>query len=162
MWAQLDADGVVRVLDKSVQSRTTIDIHVAEIKARTPAGETAVAGTFCDPSGTGVNDVTKISAVRRLRELGIATRYKQSRILEGIELVQRAVRRGDGSRQLLISPKCQRLIEAMSCYHYPHGFVRTGGGELPVKDGLYDHPIDALRHFFVNYYSGGKAAIRRY
>ena len=22
--------------------------------------------------------------------------------------------------------------------------------ELPYKDGIYDHPIDALRYFFVN------------
>jgi len=162
LWIQVDDRGVVRVLDEYVQSRTTIDIHAAEIKARTPGGEGGIAGTFCDPSGSGVNDVTGTSAVRRLRELGIITRYKQSRILEGIELVRRAVRSGDGSSRLIISPKCQRLIEAMSSYHYPHGFVRAGGGELPVKDGLYDHPIDALRYFFVNYYSGGKAAIRRY
>jgi hypothetical protein len=34
--------------------------------------------------------------------------------------------------------------------------------ELPVKDGVYDHPIDALRYFFVNYKNRGKTISRRY
>ena len=46
----------------------------------------------------------------------------------------------------MIDPKCGKLIEAMQCYHYP-----DSGGELPEKDGVHDHPIDALRYFFVNY-----------
>jgi len=39
----------------------------------------------------------------------------------------------------------------MQSYHYPE---RPAGGctETPVKDGVYDHPIDALRYFFVNYF----------
>ena len=37
-----------------------------------------------------------------------------------------------------------------------------GAGELPLKDGVYDHSIDALRYFFVNYNRGRKAISRRY
>ena len=33
----------------------------------------------------------------------------------------------------------------MQSYRYP-----ATGGELPVKDGEHDHPIDALRYYFVN------------
>ena len=36
-------------------------------------------------------------------------------------------------------------------------------GELPQKDGLYDHPIDALRYFFINRACGaGKMVTRSY
>jgi hypothetical protein len=159
LWIQVDGDGVVRVLDEYVRSRATIDAHAAQITQRTPGGEQRVAATFCDPAGSGVNDVTGTSTVRELRSLGIVTRYRRSGILEGIELIRRAIRAGDGKSRLLISPRCQRLIEAMQCYHYPE----TGSAaELPLKDGLHDHPIDALRYFFVNHNRTTKPTTRRY
>ena len=160
LWLQVDQQGTVRVFDEYVRSRATIDVHAEEVKKRTPGGEGSVAATFCDPAGGGVNDVTGTSTVRELRSLGIATKYRRSGILAGIELIRRAIRAGDGRSRLIISPRCPRLIEAMQCYHYPDG--SGAAGELPLKDGLYDHPIDALRYFFVNYNRSGKAASRRY
>ncbi len=161
LWVQVDENNIVRVVDEYVRSRATIDVHADEIKNRTPVDEGCVAATFCDPAGKSINDVTGTSVVRELRTLGITTRFKRSGILEGIELIRRSLRAGDGKSRLLISPKCQRLIEALQCYHYPEG-NRAGGGELPLKDGLYDHPIDALRYFFVNYKYTGKTTSRRY
>jgi phage terminase large subunit len=160
LWIQVDTDGLVRVIDEYVRSRATIDVHTDEIKTRTPVPEEQVAATFCDPAGKGVNDVTGTSAVRELRTLGIAVRSRRSGILEGIELIRRAIRSGSGQSTLLISPGCTRIIEAMQCYHYPHS--GNASGELPLKDGLYDHPIDALRYFFVNYSHPAKTTTRRY
>jgi hypothetical protein len=160
LWIQVDEAGIVRVIDEYVRSRATIDVHAAEIKSRTPVAEERVAATFCDPAGKGVNDVTGTSAVRELRALGIVVRFKRSGILEGIELIRQAIRSGDGKSSLIISPRCPRLIEAMECYHYPDS-AKTPG-ELPLKDGLYDHPIDALRYFFINHTSHPKTTARRY
>jgi hypothetical protein len=148
LWIQVDRDGIVRVIDEYIRSRVTVDVHAVEIKDRTPVAEEQVTATFCDPAGKGVNDVTGTSAVREMRALGIALRFKRSGILEGIELIRRAIRAGDGKSSLIISPRCPRLIEAMECYHYPES--THAPGELPQKDGLYDHPIDALRYFFIN------------
>jgi hypothetical protein len=159
LWIQVDQDGIVRVLDEYVRSRATIDVHAAEIKQRTPGGEERVAATFCDPAGGSVNDVTGTSVIRELRTLGIVTRSTHSGILEGIELIRRAIRAGDGRSTLVISMRCQRLIEAMQCYHYPE---KSAAGELPLKDGIYDHPIDALRYFFINYKRSSKTTSRRY
>jgi hypothetical protein len=161
LWIQVDSAGVVRIIDEYVRSRATIDVHVNEIKSRTPGGESRVTATFCDPAGAGVNDVTGTSAIRELRAMGIKARYRRSGILEGIELIRRAVRAGDGKSSLVISPKCQRLIEAMQCYHYPEP-GSAAAGELPLKDGVYDHPIDALRYFFVNHTRYTKTKTRRY
>jgi hypothetical protein len=119
-----------------------------------------VAGTCCDPAGGSVNDVTGTSTVRELRALGINVRSRRSGILEGIELIRRAIRSGDGKSRLVISPRCPRLIEALECYHYPESGAAPG--ELPFKDGLYDHPIDALRYFFINHTCPAKTASRRY
>jgi hypothetical protein len=136
----------------------TIDFHADEIKNKTPYSENKVIVTFCDPAGVGVNDVTGTSPVSQLKQAGMKLRYRKSLILEGIELVRRALRGGDGSSNLIISPRCGRLIEAMQCYHYPP----TGSIEMPLKDGIYDHPIDALRYFFVNYNSSIAAKSRKY
>ena len=159
LWIQIDAQGTVRIIDEYVKSRITIDSHADEIKNRTPYSEDKVIATFCDPAGAGVNDVTGTSPVFQLRQAGVKLRYKRSSILEGIELVRRALRSGDGQSNLIISPRCGRLIEAMQSYHYPpSGPV----DEMPLKDGIYDHPIDALRYFFVNYNSSGMAKSRKY
>lgn len=160
LWIQIDDDGVVRVIDEYVRRRATIDVHALEIKRRTPVAEEQVTATFCDPAGKSVNDVTGTSAVRELRSFGIAVRFKRSGILEGIELIRRAIRSGDGKSSLIVSPRCPRLIEAMECYHYPES--ANTPRELPQKDGLYDHPIDALRYFFINQAHSTKTTARRY
>jgi hypothetical protein len=160
LWIQVDEDGVIRVIDEYVRSRATIDVHALEIKNRTPVAEEQVTATFCDPAGKSVNDVTGTSAIRELRSFGIAVRFKRSGILKGIELIRRAIRSGDGKSSLIVSPKCPRLIEAMECYHYPESTKNPG--ELPQKDGLYDHPIDALRYFFINQTHSTKTTARRY
>jgi hypothetical protein len=159
LWIQVDDEGGVRVINEYVRSRATIDVHAREITSRTPGGQANVKATFCDPAGAGVNDVTGTSAVRELKALGIPVRYRPSKLLEGIEHIRRAIRAGDGKSSLIISPKCPRLIEAMSCYHYPEG---AACGELPFKDGVHDHPIDALRYFFVNYLRPAKNISRSY
>ena len=160
LWIQVDDSGGVRVIDEYIRSRATIDIHAEQMKSRTPIPEEQVASTFCDPAGKSVNDVTGTSAVRELRAMGIAVRSRRSGILEGIELIRRAVRSGEGRSKLIISGRCRRLIEAMECYHYPDSGKSTG--ELPHKDGLYDHHIDALRYFFINYARPARANTRRY
>ncbi|MHC4639608.1 MAG: hypothetical protein ACYTBV_19235, partial [Planctomycetota bacterium] len=160
LWIQVDSDGVIHIIDEYIRSRVTIDIHAREIQTRTPCEEAQVAATFCDPAGKSANDVTGTSAVRELRSLGIITRCRKSSILEGIELIRRAIRAGDGSTRLIIAPRCGRLIEALQCYHYPDN--PTGSAELPLKDGLYDHPIDALRYFFINKKYPQKISSRRY
>jgi len=161
LWIQVDDEEMVRVIDEYVRSRATVDVHAAEIKARTPCDEEQVAATFCDPAGAGVNDVTGTSIVRELRSHGIVTRFRRSGILEGVEHIRRSIRSGDGRSHFVISPRCPRLIEALQCYHYPDS-AGSVSRELPLKDGLYDHPIDALRYFFVNYRHSPKTTARRY
>ena len=162
LWLQTDMDGNVYVIDEYVRSRAAVSVHGEELKRRYPVNEESIAATFCDPAGAGRNDVTGTSAVKELRAMGIRISYRKSTILEGIELIRRSLRTGDGSSKLKIAPKCVRLIEAMQCYHYPDDKSVTSVSELPLKDGIYDHPIDALRYFFVNYQKRTKVITRRY
>ncbi len=157
LWIQVDKVGFVRVIDEYVRSRATIDVHASEIKSRTPGGEGVVAATFCDPAGAGVSDITGTSIVRELRDLGVRVRFRRSGILEGVELIRRAISSGDGRSHFVVSSRCSRLIEALRCYHYS-----GNGGEMPLKDGVYDHPVDALRYFFVNYRCNVRSGERVY
>lgn len=161
LWIQVDHEGTVRVIDEYVRSRATIDVHAKQIKTQSPCPEERVAATFCDPAGAGPSDITGTSVIRELRALGIVTRYRKSGIVPGLELIRRAIRSGNGASSLVISPRCCRLIEAMQCYHYPDS-GRAASGELPFKDGLYDHPIDALRYFFANHRHRPQTSARRY
>ena len=149
LWIQVDRDGVIRVIDEYVRRRATIDAHAKAVKDRTPCHEERVAATFCDPAGAAHGQVTGTSPVKELHSHGIRVRYRQSGIIEGIELVRKALRSGDGTNGMLISPRCVRLIEAMRCYHYADS-TKSPHTELPEKDGVYDHPIDTLRYFLIN------------
>ena len=161
LWIQVDSDGRVCVIDEYIRRRCTIADHAAAIKARTPCPEASVAGTYCDPAGAGRSDITGTSTVRELAASGVRATYRRSGILEGIEKIRTALRSGDGTQRLVIAPRCTALIEAVRCYHYPSADSGRAG-ELPEKDGLYDHPIDALRYFFVNVPYAGPVRGRRY
>jgi hypothetical protein len=148
LWIQVDEDGVVRVFNEYTKKRVTVEKHCAKIKEITPCAEQNVSRTFCDPAGRAVNDVTGTSPVRVMKREGINVTCRASGINEGIELIRRKLTSGDDKSGLIISLRCRNLIRALRCYHYPDN---PAGEELPVKDGEYDHYIDALRYFFVNY-----------
>ena len=150
LWIQVDDTGVVRVIDEYVRDKKIIAEHAAVVKQRTPCDESQVRGTFCDPSGAGRNGVTGTSEMKVLRDKGMSVSSCKSDILAGIEKVRAALKAGDGSSRLVIDTRCEKLIAAMQCYHYPDAGAKAMS-ELPHKDGVHDHPIDALRYFFVNY-----------
>lgn len=160
LWIQTDDAGNTFVIDEYIKTRKTVEHHAREMIAKTPAPQAAVIATFCDPAGAAVNDVTGTSPVTVLRSLGIKTKYRKSAIIQGIELIRRSLMDGQAKTSLYISPKCQKLIEALRCYHYPDT-PDTANPELPEKDGIYDHPIDALRYYFVNS-TRHKTTTRRY
>jgi hypothetical protein len=157
LWIQKDDAGVVRVLDEYLESNKELKVHAQEVLRRIPGGADSITATYCDPAGTQRNSVTGTSEITELARYGIQCTYHASRIVEGIELIRQVVKSGDGKSRLVIDPKCGRLIEAMRCYHYP----ANPSSELPEKDGVYDHPIDALRYFFVNCGRTKKARVMR-
>ena len=161
LWIQMDGENFVRVIDEYAESRLTVAQNGEAVRRRTPGGEGSVTMTFCDPAGNRRNDETGHSAAGVLRKNGMRIRCTGSRIENGLERIRSALRAGDGTIRMVISPKCRKLIEAMQCYHYRPG--ATGErAELPVKDGVYDHPIDALRYFFANRETLGKVKDKRF
>jgi len=160
LWIQVDRYGMVRVIDEYLRTRRLVATNIDAVIARYPTVEERIGGTFCDPAGAARNDVTGSSPISVLRSHGVRVRCRRSGIQEGIELIRRHLMSADKIVRLQIDPKCVRLIEALESYHYPEQGVNAD--ESPLKDGVYDHPIDALRYFFVNYLSRGRSGTRPY
>jgi hypothetical protein len=153
LWIFANEDAVF-VADEYVKSERTVDEHLRQIEKRQWGKPVHVA---CDPAGGGRNEQTANSNVDLLRRAGYRVHARGSRIVDGVEKIRQYLRNGEGAMRLRIHPRCERLIRAMQGYRYGNA-----GSELPVKDGEHDHLIDALRYFFVNWQSAGKATGRLY
>lgn len=135
------------VVDEYVQQQQTIDVHLAQIEARNASIGRRPNRIACDPAGSARNEQTAESNVSFLRRHGYSVCTRRSLIVEGVEMIRAALRPACGEPTLIIHPRCQRLIRALEQYRYAPD---SRGGELPLKDGVHDHLIDALRYFFVN------------
>jgi hypothetical protein len=130
------------VVDELIVTQQTLDQNIAAIRSRLTDAPSRV---FCDPAGNARNEQTSQSNVQRLRAAGWTVRSRRSPILEGIELIRASLRSATGESRLFIDPTCTGLIRALQSLRY-----QTPASELPFKDGVHDHPVDALRYFFVN------------
>jgi len=146
LFIQVDADDNVLVLDEHLKSHTTLAEHTRLIEARCPH---PVEATYCDPAGRSRHEITGTAATQELAALGIPTRSRPSRILEGVGLIRDFLAPADGLPRLYVSPRCEGLIRAFQSLRYARESGRALS-ELPEKDGVHDHVIDALRYFFVN------------
>ena len=153
LWIE-DDGRVVHVIDEYVQPQRTMSEHVQHIEARQWSRAVRIT---CDPAGASRNDQTAESNVQLLKRSGYRVQTRRSTIVEGIELIRAALSPAAGSPTLFIHPRCKVLIRALQSYAYPC----NAGGELPLKDGVHDHPIDALRYFFVNR-NGRATEVRKY
>jgi hypothetical protein len=159
LWVQVDQDKTVRVIDEYIKSEKIITEHGLEVICRTPGGIGTISKAYCDPAGLQRTSTTGTGDIHALEAMGIRCVYHPSEILVGIGEIRKALKTGDDKSHFVVDPRCRQLIEAMRCYHYPQDAVGKEN-ELPVKDGVYDHPIDALRYFFVNH-MGVKSVKRR-
>ncbi|AQQ09763.1 Bacteriophage terminase large (ATPase) subunit [Sedimentisphaera cyanobacteriorum] len=146
LWIEQDSAGNVFVIKEYVARQKTAAVNCENVRKLTPK-TASLAGTFCDPAGSQTSQISGTSVVSEFRKQGINLRWKASRIAPGLEMIRQHIRNAAGRPRLFIDRSCVNLIEAMESYHYP---AKCTGDELPEKDGIYDHYIDALRYFFVN------------
>ena len=154
LWIAQMPDGLVHVIDEHIEAQKTISEHLKIIAGRPWPRASRV---YCDPAGAGQNAQTATSDVGLLRAAGYVVRYRASRVSEGIEAIRHALRPASGEARLFIDPRCKGLVAALRGYRYPEG-----GGENPHKDGVHDHPIDALRYYFVNTCASDAVRVKRY
>lgn len=126
------------------------------VKARPWAQHLSVV--YCDPAGNARSQETGRPSTQYVREAlpdvdvrfsaDPATRW----IPNGIATVQAALMPASGTPTLyladaLFSDAGRRgLVKSLRGYAYPERPDGTQAGDIPVKDGVYDHACDALRY----------------
>jgi hypothetical protein len=141
----VDPEDRVVIYEEYHKRHRTVEQHATylnkqEEKLRRTSGS-GFEYTTCDPSGA--------SARATLLEKGIPTLAVRSNILHGLEAVRQQLRiREDGKPGLYVSSGCVETIKEFNLYSYPEDM----DSEEPVKD--YDHCMDALRYFIVNWRKG--------
>jgi hypothetical protein len=141
------------VVDELCSKHQSLEANVSHIRSH----RWKVSRVFCDQAGTGMNAQTAESDVQYLRRHGFTVKCRASPIHTGLEMIRSALQSAAGDVRLQIHPRCRTLIAAMEAYRYP-----DENAETPLKDGVNDHPIDALRYYFVNSARSGEAKARKY
>jgi len=144
LWARLRRDGTMHIVDEHIASEMTIDQHIAVIDSRSAGRPLAWIGI--DPAGFQRHEHLGTSSASLLSRAGFLIRARRCEVQTGIRAVKAMLRSADGRVRLRIDPRCVRLIEAMTTYHYPATQLEN---EEPVKDGS-DHACDALRYLIIN------------
>lgn len=108
----------------------------------------AHAGTDDNPRPLpeiAVGDPSAAELADALRRADITARGAKCEVIEGIKVVRRAVKDGNGKRWLRVHPRCVNFIREMGSYAYPEGGEGRNEAEQPVKAN--DHGPDALRYW---------------
>lgn len=143
LWAFVDAGRVLHVVDEHHVAGAVLEEHIAAIHARSWPKPSWVG---IDPAGSAADGQTGVSHAGVLRSAGFVVRQRASSVELGLRLVRARLAPATGAARLVIHPRCARLIESLTGYHYPSEDPES---RQPVKDG-HDHAADALRYLVLN------------
>lgn len=144
LWAALDAEGVLWVVDEYSRAGALLEDHIAAMKAR---ARPRPKWFGVDPAGAAKNDQTGRSAIDVLRGEGFGVRFSKGGVTAGLGLLRARLRPATGTGpRLFVHERCKVLIESLERYHYPDD---APGDVNPKKDGP-DHAVDALRYLVLN------------
>ena len=150
LWLQENKHGQVFVVDEYWSEQTRLGDHARHIMDEDRL--VRVEGTYVDPAGRSRNDQTGYSAIDVLNGAGIPCTYSLTKwsteVKNGVDLIRAYLQPAAGQARLFIAGKCKMLMKAFEAYK-----LRTVNGEYidePIKPQACDHPLDALRYFFVN------------
>ncbi len=157
LFIQVDTNENVYVVDEEKATQTPIRDIATAIRKRgykriyewPKSGATIEPDWIgCDPSGDSKSEAVGTSSVMELKKLGFNVKYKKNYpgiIQDGINQIRKWLQ----NDKLFIHPRCSNLIQAFEMYRYPDP-KNDIQSEVPLKDGISDHWIDALRYFFLN------------
>ncbi|MCZ6834476.1 MAG: hypothetical protein O7G85_01755 [Planctomycetota bacterium] len=143
LWAFLDGEGVLRIIDEYAQRERTAEQVIEVVRGRSWPGFNWIGA---DPAGYQRSDQTGVSTISIWKKAGFTMKARASRIEDGVNGVRARLRKADGSVWMKVHPRCVKLIESLTMYHYPSDQPES---LVPIKDGQ-DHIADALRYLVVN------------
>lgn len=116
---------------------------------------------YCDPAGDGSQVAYGISDVQVLKHHGLGdirfvTEPRLRHIPFGISLVAGMLKNVRGETRLFVAehldnPRAKRgIVKDLLGYHRQEPKDGRPATDMPEKDGLTDHSVDALRYFAIN------------
>ena len=151
VWAQLDWQGRLLHFHEYLGSNMEATAFARACKAitaeRFPYATSVL--DFGDPAVVQKKDTGSTLGV--LAREGITMRYRTAPIERGLNIMRRTMNtmiEGEPAAQW-DRRGCPILIQALR-----GGYALDDKGEKPVKDGFYDHPVDADRYGFLNVLGG--------
>jgi hypothetical protein len=149
----------INVFDEQWQTKTLDDVSVKDVLTRCatwqsvtlPDDWSAMKLPACAEwllaNGVKLPDIAvggseSVQLMRRFKEANIPARGGTHEIVEGIKIVRRLIKDGNGYRTLKVAPRCKNLIgELTQGYRYPDNARRDS--EKP--EDANNHGADALR-----------------
>jgi hypothetical protein len=164
LWLQVRGETVYIIDELNTQNQTTPELAGRVRQLTHEKGYRVVSGT-CDPAGASKNMQTGIPDISVFRtEAGVPLTFTTQKhlrdISSGVRRLQSRIRTADGRTRLYVARECQHLLNCIENYCYPSEKDNQALKEEPIKDGVHDHALDALRYFEVGHFaaSGGKGA----
>lgn len=145
LYAAIDHDGVLYVLDERVKVQTTVSAHAQAIRDGLSREWPIPDWIGVDPAGCATGGQTGTSPVDDLKAAGLAVCTSRTATAKGLELVRARLDPASGEPRLRIHARCTHLIECLERYHFPE---ENPESLTPVKDGS-DHAADALRYMII-------------
>jgi hypothetical protein len=145
LYAALDHDGVLTIIDERVKVQTTVSSHAQAIREGLSRDWPIPEWIGVDPAGHAIGGQTGTSPVDDLKAVGLNIKTNRGAINAGLELVRARLDPASGEPRLRIHARCTHLIECLERYHFPEDNPES---ITPVKDGS-DHAADALRYMIM-------------
>jgi hypothetical protein len=151
LLVQFDEKKRLFVADEHVRSHLTVEKQLIAIQAK---GWPWPAFVACDGAGVASNDQTAHSNTQLCRSVWPQVRTEKAGINTGLDSIRADLSPALGEARLCIHPRCVNLIRSLRTYRYsrPHD-------EKPLKDGVADHAVDALRYFYANRSGGARSRV---
>ena len=149
-----DQKGVehIHIFDEIIHKR---NLRTADLVDLIKEKKYKITRVFGDPAGYQVQASVGIGEAEIFHQMTgyrlYSVRDGASRnINSGVSHVRNFILSQDGTRRLHIDENCNGIIEDFEGYRYPDEAEGKDLKETPLKDGLHDHGMDAVRYFFVN------------
>jgi len=113
---------------------------------------------YGDPAGKQVNDKSEKTSEDILKGKKINVQSRPSSYRERKEIIEKLLNTMiNGKPALMVDKSCRIIIDGfLGGYHYPVAKEGETTPEVPVKDGYYEHLMNALEYIAVNIFTAVK------
>lgn len=154
VWAQLIEDRLIR-LAAMLGEEIGLNRFIDRVEQRTAmmCGQVRQLFDYVDPHGVQRRDVTEETSVSVMQKRGLNPRWRDVKLATGLELMSKNLTEMNSKGQpkgAFDRANCSMLIEGyMGGYCWPKPTALREVGEIPFKDGTYEHLMDADRYINV-------------